>query len=138
MSELLPTPVANDSGMSVEYWDRWVAKLKAKRINGNGHGRSLAIEVQRGQDAWAKYEPAVTRWAEFTRPAPPRCAPNRNGDNRLSPAFSEWMQGLPAGWVSGIEGISKRDTARMIGNTVVPQQAAHALRLLLDDVEAVL
>lgn len=46
---LLPTPVVNDmgEGKTVERWDEWTADMKAKHSNGNGHGRSLAIEAQR-------------------------------------------------------------------------------------------
>jgi hypothetical protein len=42
------------------------------------------------------------------------------------------MMGLPSGWV---EGLSRREALRAIGNAVCPQQALLALRLL-DDQEA--
>lgn len=43
------------------------------------------------------------------------------------PAFVEWMMGFPPGWVDG----AKRTHAlRMLGNAVVPQQGAAALRML--------
>lgn len=46
---LLPTPVVNDmgDGKTVERWDEWTADMRAKHGNGNGHGRSLAIEASR-------------------------------------------------------------------------------------------
>lgn len=46
---LLPTPAVNDmgEGKTVEHWDGWTADMKAKHGNGNGHGKSLAIEAQR-------------------------------------------------------------------------------------------
>lgn len=45
------------------------------------------------------------------------------------PEFVEWMMGFPAGWVHG----AKRTHAlRMLGNAVVPQQGALAVRLLRD------
>lgn len=46
---LLPTPVVNDmgEGKTVERWDEWTAEMQAKHGNGNGHGRSLAIEAMR-------------------------------------------------------------------------------------------
>lgn len=46
---LLPTPAVNDmgEGKTVEAWDEWTAKMRAKHRNGNGHGPSLAIEAQR-------------------------------------------------------------------------------------------
>lgn len=47
--DLLPTPVVNDmgEGKTPERWDEWTDEMKAKHGNGNGHGRSLAIEAQR-------------------------------------------------------------------------------------------
>lgn len=46
---LLPTPAVNDMGASYtpEMWDAWTAKMQAEHGNGNGHGKSLAIEAQR-------------------------------------------------------------------------------------------
>lgn len=46
---LLPTPAVNDmgEGKTVEHWDEWTAKMQAAHGNGNGHGKSLAIEAQR-------------------------------------------------------------------------------------------
>ena len=46
---LLPTPAVNDmgEGKTVEKWDSWTDAMKAKHGNGNGHGKSLAIEAQR-------------------------------------------------------------------------------------------
>lgn len=47
--ELLPTPAVNDMGgnKTVEWWDEFAARTAAKHHNGNGHGKSLAIEMQR-------------------------------------------------------------------------------------------
>lgn len=44
--------------------------------------------------------------------------------------------GLPAGWVTDVPGISRNDQLKMLGNGVVPQQAADALRTLLRVSEA--
>jgi hypothetical protein len=46
---LLPTPAVNDmgAGKTVEDWDAWTERMKAAHGNGNGHGKSLAIEAQR-------------------------------------------------------------------------------------------
>jgi hypothetical protein len=62
------------------------------------------------------------------RPAP---APTvqRNNRDRLSPAFVEWMMGLPEGHVTG-HGLSPSAELKMLGNGVVPQQARLALQLL--------
>jgi len=249
---LLPTPVVNDmgDGKTVEQWDQWTAAMRAKHGNGNGHGASLAIEVQRGDGhgvdtpllptpvaqqsgnspeehlrhkpgckvvtdlailvenglietggellptpnasdasgggqhpdkreghsrqlidyvllctpsasdgaggktsrsggridepllggqarematAWGKYEPAMRRWENLTRPAPAPTEPNKNGNPRLSAAFSEWLMGWPAGWVTDPNiGISRNDQLRIVGNGVCPQQAAAAVRFLLE------
>lgn len=41
------------------------------------------------------------------------------------------MQGLPAGHVTDVPGLSRNAQLKALGNGVVPQQAALALRLLL-------
>lgn len=53
------------------------------------------------------------------------------GGQQLSPAFVEWMMGLAAGWVTAVPGVSRNEQLKMLGNGVVPQQAAAALRWLL-------
>ena len=81
---------------------------------------------------WGKYEPAIRRWESLTRPAPAPTEPNKNGNPRLSAAFSEWLMGWPAGWVTDPDiGISRNDQLRIVGNGVCPQQAAAALRYLM-------
>lgn len=76
---------------------------------------------------WGPYGPAITRWAHVVgRPAPD---PTTNG--RLSPQFVEWMMGLDDGHVTDVPGLTRNDMLRALGNGVVPQQAAHALRVLL-------
>jgi len=76
--------------------------------------------------AWDRYAPAVERWERILgRPAP---APT---DSRgLRPEFVEWMMGLDAGWVCDV-GLSRTAALKMLGNGVVPQQAALAVDLLL-------
>lgn len=134
--ELLPTPAVNDMGINktVEWWDEWTARMKARAGNGNGHGNSLAIEMYRldgnGID-WGKYAPAIARWEQINGPAPSPTEPNSKGKPRLNPAFSEWMMGWPAGWVTDVPGISRNDQLRIIGNGVVPQCAEAALRHLV-------
>jgi hypothetical protein len=44
------------------------------------------------------------------------------------------MMGLPDGWVTAVPGLSRAEQIKALGNGVVPQQAAEALRLLLPDV----
>lgn len=42
----------------------------------------------------------------------------------------EWLMGLPPGWVTDVPGIPRNAQLKALGNGVVPQQAALALRLL--------
>jgi hypothetical protein len=42
------------------------------------------------------------------------------------------MMGLPAGWVTGVPGLSRNAQLKALGNGVVPQQAVVALTLLLE------
>lgn len=161
VEHLLPTPVVNDMGRAYtpETWDEWTARLKASHGNGNGHGASLSIEAlrmlptptttQRGPDAnidtregardnlhnaiedFGQYGPAIERWEALTRPAPPPTEPTgKGGAQRLSPRFVEWMMGLPPGWVTDVD-ISRNEQLKALGNGVVPQQCAAALRYLL-------
>jgi len=80
---------------------------------------------------WGKYGPAIDRWTLLLgRPAPTPTIPGNNGKPRLAPAFVEWMMGLPQGWVTG-HGLIPSQELKMLGNGVVPQQAALALKLLV-------
>lgn len=40
--------------------------------------------------------------------------------------------GLPDGWITDVPGITRNEALKAAGNGVVPQQAAEALRFLLD------
>ena len=83
--------------------------------------------------AWGDYGPAIARWQHaIGRAAPSPTEPGRFGTPRRSPAFVEWMMGLPAKWVTDPAiGISRNDQLKALGNGVVPQQAALALDVLL-------
>lgn len=41
--------------------------------------------------------------------------------------------GLPAGWVTQVPGLTRKQQLKALGNGVVPQQAALALTLLFAD-----
>jgi DNA (cytosine-5)-methyltransferase 1 len=80
---------------------------------------------------WGPYEAAVRRWEHALGcPAPPPAEHGPGQRLRLAAAFAEWLMGIP-GWVTGITGIPRTAQLRIIGNGVVPQQAAAALRLLI-------
>jgi len=75
---------------------------------------------------WGPYGDAVARWEPIVgRPAP---EPTDN-KRRLNPMFVEWMMGLPEGWVTDVVP-ARSHQLRILGNGVVPQQAAYALGLL--------
>jgi DNA (cytosine-5)-methyltransferase 1 len=112
----------------------------AAYANGNGFKSERGVDAsgrdvdgRHGPDiAWGPYEPAIRRWESVTTQlAPsPTIADGRDGGQRLSPVFVEWMMGLPAGHVTSAP-ISRADQLKALGNGVVPQQAALALRHLL-------
>ncbi len=80
---------------------------------------------------WGAYEPAIRRWElVLGRAAPRPTQPAARGGERLSPAFVEWMLGLPAGWVTAVPGVPRNAQLKALGNGVVPQQAALALAML--------
>ena len=77
------------------------------------------------QVSWGHYDRAIRRWEKVTR----RAAPVPVDEGKLSALFVEWMMGLPEGWVTDI--MDHRGRAlKMLGNGVVPQQAALALEHL--------
>jgi DNA (cytosine-5)-methyltransferase 1 len=80
---------------------------------------------------WGKFEPAIRRWeATIGRQAPEPTKPDgKEGNHRLSSKFTEWMMGLPNGWITDI-GLKRNDELKACGNGVVPQQAELALSLL--------
>ncbi len=117
---LLPTPAAADGQRGQDF-------ARANR-DGSGGDDLVTLMVKADRDQrWGKYADAIARWEALVGPAPAPTEPNRNGNPRLNPAFSEWMMGWPAGWVTQVPGISRNDQLRIIGNGVVLQCAAAAL-----------
>ncbi|MFC4494052.1 hypothetical protein ACFPA8_07890 [Streptomyces ovatisporus] len=130
---LLKTPTAN-------LGRNGAAQHPDKRKAG-GHGPTLDDEVSYlipppGEDLvqdWAEYEPAIRRQeAWIGRPAPIPTEVGPRGGRRLSARFAEWLMGMPDGWVTDTEGLSRADQLHAIGNGVVPRQAYFAFGLLLD------
>jgi hypothetical protein len=83
---------------------------------------------------WGKFAPAIERWEQtIGRKAPAPTEPTgRDGQQQLSAKFTEWMMGLPEGWITDV-GLSRNDALKACGNGVVPQQAELALRMLLEN-----
>ena len=122
----LPTPTTRD------YKDGAIAPAKHRPNDKDTLVRAMA-SVKDGS-VWGQYEPAIRRWETVTgREAPAPTLPDgRDGQQRLSPLLTEWMMGLPEGWITSPDiGISRNDQIKAAGNGVVPQQAVLALRYLL-------
>lgn len=82
---------------------------------------------------WGPYTGAVHRWEQVLgRPAPHPTETGQHGGPVLSPKFVEWLQGLPRGWITDLP-LPRTAQLRALGNGVVPQQAARAVTLLLND-----
>ena len=101
------------------------------------HGEAPADADDAEPTAWGPYAPAIDRWAAaLGRPAPPPTELGPKGAPRLSSRFVEWMQGLPAGHVTDVPGISRNDQLKALGNGVVPAQSAAATRWFLSQIGA--
>lgn len=124
---LLPTP--NTMDMLPRRSDEALARARSK---GGSSNLKDADIVRNPTIDWGKFAPAIARWESVLgRQAPAPTKPDgKDGAHRLSSAFTEWMMGLPAGWITDV-GLSRNDELKACGNGVVPQQAALALRVLL-------
>lgn len=83
------------------------------------------------------YAAAIARWEQITgRAAPPPSTPSRRpgGKPQLSTRFVEWLMGLPDGHVTGEDlALPREHQLRLLGNGVVPQQAALAVGILVNE-----
>lgn len=95
----------------------------ARQVPGGGDGQP----AESGGIDWGEYGPALARWEEALGRRAPRPV---DAVGRLSPAFVEWLMGLPAGHVTAVPGLSRSAQLKALGNGVVPQQAVAALRFL--------
>ena len=120
--KLLPTPTARDG--------------KDSEIGPDKHRPDDVDTLSRALVDFGHYAPAVRRWERtLGRSAPSPTRPSKNGKPQLSPAFVEWMMGLPAGWVTNV-GLPRTQQLRALGNGVVPQQAAAAIRFMVNRAHA--
>jgi DNA (cytosine-5)-methyltransferase 1 len=87
--------------------------------------QTAELRERDSRDAEHRFGRALRRWADIVG----RTWPEPNVGDEVNPVFVEWMMGLPEGWVTG-HGLSASQELKMLGNGVVPQQAALALRLL--------
>jgi DNA (cytosine-5)-methyltransferase 1 len=80
-----------------------------------------------GEISWGQYETAIRRWEVVTgRTAPYPVERGTKGQPRLATVFSEWLMGLPKGFVTDLA-LPYSAQHRALGNGVVPQQATAAL-----------
>lgn len=122
---LLPTPVASEG-----------TKAPAQQISEEKEKTGqvwLSNAAKDMQLTWGKFEPAIKRWEQVLgRPAPAPTKPDgKDGAHRLSSKFTEWLMGLPEGWITDV-GLTRNEELKACGNGVVPQQAELALRHLLE------
>ncbi|KRC37499.1 hypothetical protein ASE15_05140 [Oerskovia sp. Root22] len=126
---MLPTPEASRAGGTA------AAHLERKR-KADGSTRTqvtnLDVLANDPRSDFGAYAPAIERWERvFGRPAPSPTEPTgKGGAQRLSPRFVEWLMGLPDGWVTDTD-ITRNEQLKALGNGVVPQQAAAAIRHML-------
>jgi hypothetical protein len=106
-----------------------------KEIEAGNPKTRIETEVMLGDISWGKFEPAIRRWEQtLGRPAPAPTKPDgKDGAHRLSSKFTEWMMGLPDGWITNC-GLTRNEELKACGNGVVPQQAELALRHLLEGI----
>lgn len=151
MVTLLPTPMASEGEKAAfaprtdggqEYLTNTIARLLptpsvadvegGRKSRSGERGDELLLNGLAAANRFGDYAPAIERWERALRPAPDPTEPNDRGGRRLSARFVEWMQGMPDGHVTSI-GLTRVQQLRILGNIVVPQQAAHALRLMRDE-----
>lgn len=124
VTTLLPTPKAGDGVMGLP------------RTSGRPPEKSTHLATRLEYTDFGTYQPAIARWEQITgRAAPPPTNPPRRagGKPQLSARFVEWMMGLPEGHVTGPDlDLSHERQLRMLGNGVVPQQAALAVNTLIN------
>ena len=129
MMTYFPTP------NTMDYLPARTSEQKQANKGKGGYANVRETVVNDISTDWGKFEPAIRRWEEVLgRPAPAPTKPDgKDGAHRLSSAFTEWMMGVPEGWITDV-GLSRNEELKACGNGVVPQQAALALRILLADV----
>ncbi|MCT2042630.1 hypothetical protein M3D15_04680 [Pseudoclavibacter alba] len=120
--ELMPTPKAGD------------ADFGTPRTSGRPPEMSTHLGTRLVYRDFGEYAPAVERWAAVIgRPAPAPTEVGEKGGKRLSAPFVEWLMGLPEGHVTSPEiGLTRTQELKALGNGVVPQQAAEAVKQLME------
>ena len=127
---LMPTPTTRD------FKDGTADHERNGVVQTDTVARAVINSGEVSDISWGKFEPAIKRWEQVLgRPAPAPTNPDgKDGNHRLSSKFTEWMMGVPEGWITDA-GLSRNDELKACGNGVVPQQAEMALRILLEGID---
>jgi DNA (cytosine-5)-methyltransferase 1 len=130
--KLFPTPLTTEAKASNSPGD---LNRESPRLGTVIHQVSGALLLTKNESTkWGKFEAAIRRWeTTIGRPAPAPTKPDgKEGNHRLSSKFTEWMMGLPDGWITNV-GLTRNEELKLAGNVVVPQQAELALKILLEN-----
>jgi hypothetical protein len=137
---LLPTPNTMD-GLPPREGEAYELNLRrgdpeGSRREMSGNLREVVVhDLEPETDIrWGRFEPAIRRWEKVLgRSAPAPTIPDgKDESHRLSSRFTEWMMGLPDGWITNV-GLKRNEELRACGNGVVPAQAKLALTMLLNE-----
>ncbi len=117
---LLPTPTASR-----------MDGRKSERFNKARESFYDVVEYEK----FGEFKDAIrVQEQAFGMSAPDPTVIGNTGRALLNPAFVEWMMGLPPGHVTSPEiGISRQLQLKALGNGVVPQQAATAIRIMAEN-----
>jgi DNA (cytosine-5)-methyltransferase 1 len=107
-----------------------------KEIEQENPKSRIEVEVVLSKTNWKRYKKAIAHWEEIIkRKAPEPTKPDgREGREQINPEFTEFMMGLPSGWITDV-GLTRNEALKACGNGVVPQQAELALRILVESME---
>lgn len=80
-------------------------------------------------NTFGEYAAAIARHAAIIGREPP----TPTAGVGITPEFVEWLMALPAGWVTAVAGLNRRDKLSILGNGVVPLQASAAYEPMIAD-----
>ena len=117
---LLPTPTAS--------------RMDGRKSERFSEGRTTFYDLVE-YEKFGEFKDAIrVQEQAFGMSAPDPTVIGNTGRALLNPAFVEWMMGLPPGHVTSPEiGISRQLQLKALGNGVVPQQAATAIRIMAEN-----
>lgn len=131
---LLPTPTTMES-REIKTAEQ-IENLKKLYSGGYRNLREVIINETPNRETWGKFTAAIERWEQILgRPAPAPTKPDgKDGSHRLSSNFTEWIMGLPEGWITSV-GLTRVQELKALGNGVVPGQAKAAIAIMLNRIQ---